>query len=150
MDRREILQGMGAIGGTAVIPGIAFGKQNTYKTHKTDHTLKRIGTQIAFHDAQSRAAFISAAFEKGIELYVAEGVREKDDVPSAVYQITTDSVGGVYNPTWERGNRLSFQRNLSRYSLKIPPSYKVLEHKMEKENVVDVERTLENATRVEQ
>lgn len=145
MNRRTILQGIGAISSIGAVSGVAAGKQNQYKSHNTSEQLNKIGSQISFHPSQDRAAFISAAFEKGLELYVAENVQNGSDIPSQVYQITSDTVGGAYDPKWQSGNRITFQKNLSRYKLKIPRSYKVIEHKVEEENVVDVEHTLQNA-----
>lgn len=150
MNRRSVLRSIGSVGALSSLSGIAVGKGNEYPRHDGGRSLEDIGNYVAFHPSQDRAAFISAAFEAGVELYIAEGVRSESDTPTEVYQITSDTTGGVYGPEWKNGNRLSFQRNLSRYTVKVPRSYKVLEHKIEKENVVDVEATLENATRVDE
>jgi len=133
---------MGAVGSIPVVSGLATGKQNEYKQHETSEPLSRIATHISYHPSQKRAAFISAAFADSIELYVSEGVTDDSDVPSEVYQITTGTKAGVYGPEWEQGSRLTFQRNLSRLSLKIPPSYTILEHKIEKRSVVNMEATM--------
>ncbi|WP_152421169.1 hypothetical protein [Natronolimnohabitans innermongolicus] len=82
MNRRTILQEIGAISTIGAASGIAAGKQNQYRSHNTNEQLNKIGYQIAFHKSQDRAAFISAAFEEGIELYIAENVRAKSDIPS--------------------------------------------------------------------
>lgn len=145
MQRRSLLQKLSAVGAMVAAPSTAAAKQEEYPAHRTSKELGIIGNQITFHHSQDRAAFISAAFEDGIELYVAEDVSDETDIPRIVYQITSETVGGVFDPEWERGNTLSFQKNLSRYSVKVTRSYKVLEHKMTKENVIDVEKTLKNA-----
>lgn len=115
------------------------------KNIRREKKLDEIGNHLAFHNSHDRAAFISAAFEKGVELYVAEDVSKKSDIPSAVYQLTSDTAGGVYNPQWKKGNYLAFQKNLSKFEVKVPRSYRILEHKMNEECVVDVEETLEKA-----
>jgi len=152
MKRRTVLEAIGSMGGIGVISNTVAAKpdknrkKGVYDRYETSKQLRRIGSQIDFHPSQKRAAFISAAFERGIELYVAEGIEAVDDSPSEVYQITSGTTTGVFNPTWESGNRLSFQRNLTRYSMKITPSYKILDHKVEQASVVDIERTMQNAT----
>ncbi len=145
MQRRKFIHGTALVSSATLLPTAAVAKSETYEIKDTEKELDRIGTQIEFHDSQDRAAFISAAFEDGIELYVAEDVYDESDVPSQIYQITTDTAGGVYDPKWKSGNYLSFQKNLSRYTIQLPRSYKVLEHKLEEKNVVDAEETLANA-----
>ncbi|WP_152421210.1 hypothetical protein [Natronolimnohabitans innermongolicus] len=145
--RRRVLQTVGSIGAIKVLSGAATAKESSkeYIKHSTDSKLEYIGEHINFHPSQSRAAFVSAAFDKGIELYVAEDVKTDTDKPSVVYQITSNSSGGVYAPEWQQGNYIKYQQGLSEYERQIPRSYRVLDHKVTEENVVDVEKTLENA-----
>lgn len=112
MKRRKVLQGMGTISASSAVTGIVAGDQNTYKKHDTTEKLEQIGSQISFHESQDRAAFISAAFEKGIELYIAEGVSGRSDVPAEVFQITTETAAGAYNPG--REEIVSRSRKISR------------------------------------
>lgn len=148
--RRTLLKKIGAASAASSMAGVASAKKDSKgrerRTEKdgrfneiteVSESLDRLTNDYDFHPAQDRAAFVSASFGQGIELYVAEGVSSLSEVPSNVYQISDDLVGGAFDPEWEKGNRLSYQQNLSRVSVKVPRSYKKLEHKVEEESVLD-------------
>lgn len=71
-----------------------------------------------------RIAFSTTVFDQGYELYLADGVSSVEDVPSNVYQITSDTKIGVSDITWKHGNRLRFWRDATLYELKLPQSNK--------------------------
>jgi hypothetical protein len=143
MRRRKVLQGLGVAGGAIAVPGIVSGKPERYDTVEVNHPLEQIGSQINIHDEQDRAAFISAALEEGIELYVAEGVEEKSEIPREVYKITANSVGGAFAPRWKEGNKLTFTRGLKQYEMSLPRSYNSQSTKIVGSNV-DLNQTIKN------
>ncbi|QCS44091.1 hypothetical protein [Natrinema versiforme] len=89
------------------------------------------------HLTQNRVAFISPYGEGTLNLFVAEGIQSSTDKADKVYRITDSPKAGVYDPKWYNEDHLLFQKNLTRYSLKIPQSYVVNDEKVLEENVVE-------------
>jgi len=152
MQRRNILRSIGVLGSSLAVPGVATGQPDRargrperYETVAANHPIRRIGTQIAFHDSHERAAFVSAVFSEGIELYVAEDVQEPGDVPSNIYRITSDSMIGSFKPSWEKPNEISFAHDLRRERIRVPRSYIRHPAQVTVRTDIDINRTVENA-----
>lgn len=95
--------------------------------------ISAVATQIAYHPNHDRAIFTSAVFDERFELYVAEGV----DGPAATSDdiwLLTDTERPVLAPEFLKNNRIRYNRNLTRYERKLPPSNKVYESEIIEEN----------------
>ena len=83
--------------------------------------LSRYAIEIALHPNHDRGAFTTAVFGHGIQLYLADGIDSLDAAPESVRRVT-DGEGLVAGLEWSRDNRLQYDRGLTRYERKIPPS----------------------------
>lgn len=141
-SRRSFIKLAGVAGIAAVAPTTGSAKQPEYpevdNLHSYDEEpVEDFAADYAVHPSQDRVAVVTAAFGGVINLYIADGAADETEVPETIYQITKDTDGGVFRPVWKEGNRLKFDKDLKRYKTKIPPSYKVLTHKIEVENLVE-------------
>lgn len=140
--RRRLLQlvGSGVLAG--VVPGVGSAKKDTYPKVSDlgmyeDHPVEVFAAGAQPHPNQNRIAVVTASFGDGIQLYIADGAETVNDVPESIYRITDDANGGVFEPRWKEGNRIEYVKDFVRYKLKIPPSYKKLDHKTVTENVLE-------------
>lgn len=88
--------------------------------------LSKYAMEIALHPNHDRGAFTAAVFGHGIQIYLADGINSPDAAPESIRQVTDgeDLVAGL---EWSRNNRLQYDRGLTRYERKIPPSNTVYE-----------------------
>lgn len=94
-----------------------------------DAPVSSYATQIALHPNHDRAALSTAVFADVFELYVAEGVEDRDSVANALWRIT-DSDDLELAPAWRKENLLQYNQGFVRYERKLPPSNKVFESRV--------------------
>lgn len=142
--RRSVLKGAGGITATGAISTVVAGTKDRYPTvaDRGAYEGKPISVFAAGatkHPSQDRFAVVTAAFGHGLQLYIAHGASSLSDVPSTIYQITSDASAGVFDLDWTGGNDLKYTMDYARYTRQIPPSYVVQDHKMQTEDVLSEE-----------
>jgi hypothetical protein len=98
-------------------------------------------SQLALHPDQDRAIFTTAIFDEGLQLYVADGISEPADPPTAVYRLT-DADELVAAIEWLPDNYIEYDRGFVRYKRKLPPSHIVFEPSVVKEPSVEGVKSL--------
>jgi hypothetical protein len=135
INRRKVLQGIGT---TAVISSASTAVQarDTYPQVNHENVNESIGDllidsaanpRIAEDPKHNRIAFVTNAFEQGLELYLADGVKSIDETASEIFQITSGSAVGTMDLTWDNRNQLEYWNDGKMYQLKLPPSNKIFE-----------------------
>lgn len=75
--------------------------------------------KIGMDSKNNRIAFATNLFTDSIELYLAADVESADEVPTKIYQITSNSDIGVMDLNWRNQNNIEFWKDGSVYTINI-------------------------------